>query len=191
METDSLNVQPVVFIGPIKTGKSTVGRLLAERLGCDFKSLDRWERTYTQAAGFNPRVATELRNREGILAAYDYRRGFFDEAVVGFLVRHTDGVLELGGGHPILADAKKQARVNQALGPIPNVVLLMPTRNVQQSIAILKSRRKPESSSPDFNEIFLADTRFFDLAKFVIYTEGKSAEQTCQEVIRAIGQGSK
>jgi len=42
---------------------------------------------------------------------------FDDAAVVGFLADYTDGVLELGGGHPIIPDRDKQERVNEAVRP--------------------------------------------------------------------------
>ena len=128
-------------------------------------------------------MAADLQTEQGDLAWYTYRRSFFDEVVVQFLSEHRHGVLELGGGHPILPDEEKQIRVNKALAPYRNVVLLMPKEDVQASITILKQRQKPEHLNPDLNELFLQDRRFLDMAKFVVYTQGKSANETCSEII--------
>jgi shikimate kinase len=186
MSTRFANGEPIVLIGPMKTGKTVVGRLLAHRLGCAFVSLDQLERHYAKVVGFDEHLASVIQSRQGDLAWYQYRRGFFDEVVVRFLAEHTHGVLELGGGHPILPDDEKQARVNQALAPFGNVVLLLPTSDIRESLAILKQRQKPEHLNPDLNELFLSDSRYFDLAKLVVYTQGKSADETCDEIIASL-----
>ncbi len=99
---------------------------------------------------------------------------------------HTSGVLELGGGHPILPDIEKQARVNEALALFRNVVLILPNANLQTSLGILKQRQKPEGLQPDLNELFLQDNRFLELAKFVVYTKDKSPSKVCQEIIETL-----
>jgi hypothetical protein len=152
-------------------------------LDCPFISLDRLERTYTAAVGFDETKAAELQRQQGDLAWYSYRRTFFDEAVVRFLAGHAEGVLELGGGHPIAPDETRQQRINQALAPYRHVILLLPSPDLGESLKILNQRQKPEHRHPDFNEIFLADHRFFQLAKQVIYTKNKTPDQVCDEII--------
>ena len=178
--------EPIILIGPMKAGKSTVGKLLAAQLDLPFVSLDRLEERYIEPAGFDSALAKQIQAEEGDLAWYTYRRAFFDTAVIRFLAEHEQGVLDLGGGHPILPDETKQARVNEALAPCRNVVLLLPTPDLQTSIQILKTRQKPKYLNPDLNEIFLADDRFLQMAKYVFYTEGKSAEDMCAEIIDAL-----
>ena len=178
--------EPIIMIGPMKAGKTTVGKLLAEQLDLPHISLDRFEKQYTEPVGYDDTLAQKLQAEEGDLAWYSYRRTFFDTAVTSFLAEHTKGVLDLGGGHPILPDAAKQARVNEALAPYRNVVLLLPTADLQESIQILKPRQRPEYLNPDLNEIFLADHRFVQMAKYVFYTEGKTPEETCIEIIQTL-----
>jgi hypothetical protein len=131
-----------------------------------------------------------IRAEQGIAAWYAYRRDFFDEAVVRFLAEHRHGVLELGGGHPILPDEQKQARVKEALASCRNVVLLLPVPDLVRSLAILKTRQKPEHLDPDLNEMFLQDRRYFELARFVVYTQGQSPEQTCQSILALASAGT-
>ena len=175
--------EPIILIGPMKAGKTTVGQLLAAWLHCSFSSLDRVERHYTEAFGFDAHLADTIQHTQGDWAWYSYRRQFFAEAVVQFLAEHASGVLELGGGHPILANEVHQARVDRALAPFQHVVLLLPTPDIEASLRILKGRQKPAHLNPDWNEAFLHDQRFFRLAKHVIYTEGQTPEATCHEIL--------
>ena len=178
---------PIVLIGPMKAGKSTVGKLLAERLDLPFVSLDDVERKYAQEAGRDPQVERDIWTERGVAAWYAYRREFFDEAVVRFLAEHSRGVLELGGGHAILPDERRQARVNEVLARCATVVLLLPKPDLQESLAILKTRQGPDRRDIDFNEMFLEDRRYFQMAKFVIHTDGLSPEETCARIL-AIGK---
>lgn len=77
--------EPIILIGPVFAGKSTVGKLLAEGWGRPFVSLDRLERGYVRSAGYDEEVAAAIREAEGLFAGYRYRRQFFDTAVTQFL----------------------------------------------------------------------------------------------------------
>ena len=175
--------EPIILIGPMKAGKSTVGKLLAAQLDWPFVSLDWVEEEYMKPVGYDEAVAVALEQSQDYSARYTYRRSFFDEAVIGFLADHSSSVLELGGGHPILPTEAKQRRVNQALAPYQYVVLLMPAADIETSLKILNARQKPENREPDLNKMFLADNRFFELAKLVVYTDGQSPEESCQEIL--------
>lgn len=124
----------IILIGPIRTGKTTVGQLLAASLSCPFTSLDEFEQAYTRPVGYDPAIAKDLLSTQGLLRYYAYRRSFFDEAVVRFLANHTEGVLELGGGHPIVPDPEKQARITAALHPYNRVILVLPTPDLHESV---------------------------------------------------------
>ena len=155
------NQEPIILIGPMKAGKTTVGTRLAAQLECSFASLDRLERYYAEALGFDALLADTIQAAQGDWAWYTYRRQFFAEAVVRFLADHASGVLELGGGHPILADEAQQTRVDRALAPFRHVVLLLPTPDIDASLGILKGRQKPTYRDDDWNEKFLQDDRYF------------------------------
>ena len=182
----SIYSDAVILIGPMKSGKTTVGKLLADRLDCTFTSLDLLEHDYAIEVGFDDDIASVLQAEQGGLARYMYRRQFFSDVVVHFLREHREGVLELGGGHPIAPDDAGQVKINQALQSFRNVVLLLPSADIQESLAILKQRQKPEYREPDLNELFLSGNCYFDLASIVIYSQGKSASETCDEILRAL-----
>jgi len=176
--------EPIILIGPLKAGKSTVGKLLAERLTLPFYSLDALEKRYTIPAGYDETVANGIRQQSGDWGWYSYRRRFFAEAVIQFLAEHPEGVLELGGGHPILPDAASQGRVNKALAPYKNIVLLLPHPDKDTTLRILNGRLRPEWRADDWNRYFLAGDQFQTLATLIIFTQNKTPAQTCAEIIK-------
>ena len=164
-----------------------MGKLLAAQLGCTFHSLDLKEARYAGEVGYKQRIADEIRQQQGVLAWYEYRRKHFDHVVIRFLQEQPAGVLELGGGHPILPAPDQQLRVNQALAPYTSVFLLIPHHDLARSRFILHERQRPDRRSPDLNELLLADRRFFELAKRVFYTQGSSPEETAEEILAVLG----
>jgi shikimate kinase len=186
MVVDLTTPNQIILIGPVGTGKTTIGMLLAEHLHASFTSLDTVEHPYMLAAGYDLVHANALRQSPAPFARYQYRRMFFDAAVIGFLSDHQHGVLELGAGHPIVPDREKQARIIQALHPYPRVVLLLPVPALREAVQRLRARRGVPDHDPDINDLFIADDTFYSLAKYSIYTEGKSPEESCTDVLTAL-----
>jgi adenylylsulfate kinase-like enzyme len=60
MSVDLSEPNQIILIGPCGAGKSTLGKMLAERLGSAFVSLDSVDGTYLRPAGFDPARAKEL-----------------------------------------------------------------------------------------------------------------------------------
>ena len=77
-------------------------------------------------------------------------------------------------------------RVKQALASYPNVFLVLPSRDLNESLQILRERdtQPPADLNFDFNRHFLKHHTYYDLAKFTVYTAGKTPEETCEEILR-------
>jgi shikimate kinase len=177
----------IIFIGPIGVGKSTISKMAAERLALPSFSLDE-EEHLAASVGYDVRHYVQIQKEKGLLVAYEYRRSFYDHLVPLFLASHERGVLDFGGGHPIVPDAKKQETIKKALAPYERIFLLMPTPNPEESIRILRSRNKIPDGGPDFNALYFqsGNRTFWDIAKHVLYTDGKTPEETCEEVLRLL-----
>jgi shikimate kinase len=173
----------LILIGPIAAGKTTVGRRLAAELGCAFHSLDERELEFTRPAGFDLEHMRELFRTGGIHAEYAYRRRFFDAAVAGLLATRPAGVVELGGGHPVVPEAAAQGRIEEALAPYSRVVLMMPCADREEARRVLRGRMGPEAAEADLNRYALADDTLERLARYTLFTEGRSPEETCREVL--------
>jgi len=179
-------MKPIILIGPIGVGKTTIGKLLAQKLSIPFFSLDEEEKQHTVPVGYDVTQYDFIKEQQGSLAAYEYARGFFDEAVVRFFAEHNNGVFDLGGGHPVVPDPKKQQRIKKVLEPYRNIFLLMPTQDVAESLDILRKRNEVAEGEDDFNVLYFKDKTFWDIAKFVMYTEGKTPKETCKEILEKL-----
>ena len=114
-------------------------------------------------------------------------------AVKRFLEDHARETcaMDFGAGHSIY-DGKLFESVNKTLASY-NVVLLMPSSNHQESVRHLADRnnrdRRKHRDHNRWNQLFIEHPSNHGLARFVVYTKGKSAEETCAEVINRIQAG--
>jgi shikimate kinase len=182
-----LLMKPIIFIGPIGAGKSTLSKMIAEELSLPSFSLDAEEHLAT-SVGYDVKRYEQMQEEQGLLDAYEYRRSFYDRLVPLFLASHDHGVLDLGGGHPIVPDRIKQETIKRVLEPYENIVLLMPTSNSAESIKILRKRNQLADDEPDLNELYFhnGNRTFWEIAKFPVYTEGKTPEQTHAEILKLL-----
>jgi shikimate kinase len=88
----------IVLIGPVRAGKSTLGKMLGEKLGIAQVSLDdvRWK--YYKEIGFDEDLAREIRQKEGFAAMMFYRGLFAAPAVERMLAEHHHCVFDFGAG---------------------------------------------------------------------------------------------
>ena len=69
-------VPRVLLLGPTRTGKSTVSRLLAQQLGMPSVSLDELRWDYYAEIGYDAALARQIRQQGGFLALVLYRQLF-------------------------------------------------------------------------------------------------------------------
>ena len=182
----------IILIGPIRSGKSTIGALLAERLRVPQVRMDRLRFGYYKEVGYEDAVRKRLEKEEGFVAVHGYWKPFEAHAVERLLVEHADCVIDFGGGHSVYEDANLFERVKRALAPFANVMLLLPSRNLDESVRVLRERTMAgngwdgRSRGFDFHVHFVKHHSNHDLAKTVVYTEGKTPEETRDEILRQI-----
>ena len=189
---------PIILIGPMATGKTTIGRVLAQKLGLEHHDLDekRWE--YHNEIGYDQSLAAKIASEEGFFAlARSYWKPFDLHAVERGLVDFADGVIGFGAGNSVYENEEFFKRAQLLLAPYPNVILLLPRPDIDESAAILKKRyieQEPdEETDPQELELidyFLRHPSNQRLAKYVVYTEGKSPEQTSDEIIQLLSKES-
>src|SRR5512141_136935 len=91
-------IDDIVLIGPVRAGKSTIGKLLAQRLGLPQVSLDAGRRRYYAECGYDEALAKEIRTRGGFLALFLYWQLFDAHAVERLLEEHRRCVIDFGAG---------------------------------------------------------------------------------------------
>ena len=182
----------IILVGPVRTGKSTVGKLLSEKLQLPQVSLDdlRWE--YYQEIGYDPDIAQKIRKTGGFVALVFYWKLFDAYAVERVLADHRDCVFDFGAGASMYESTEMFARVRKALAPYPNIIMLLPSPDVAKSIQILNERTRdlPGAFGQGLNwhEYFLGQEPYYRLAKHIVYTQGKTPAETCDEIIELVDE---
>lgn len=180
-------ISDIILIGPVRAGKSTIGKLLANVLQLPQISLDTVRWAYYKEIGYDEDLAREIRACGGFLALVMYWNLFAAHAVERVLSDYHNCVIDFGAG--IYETSESFARVQRALARYPNVVLLLPSPNKEESLRILRERDTdpPSDLNFDFNAHFLNHHSYYDLAKFTVYTGGKTPEKTRDEILRLTG----
>ncbi len=177
----------IILIGPQGCGKSTIGEMLALKLGLPQYSMDtlRWD--YYKEIGYDREKADKLLDEKGFYELYKYLKPFDAHAVERIFAEHSGCVIDFGAGHSVYEDDELFRRVEKAMLPYKNVVLLMPTPDKGESVKILNDKwGEDKSSGIDFHEHFVKHHSNYDLAKIIIYIKDKRPEQTCEEILEKI-----
>ncbi len=185
----------IIFIGPLGAGKTTVGKLLAEKLGLPFCSVDQVRPAYYQNVGYDQVLASQIAaSDQGIQGVLRYSKPFEARMVHEVLADHH-GVVDFGASNSVYEDKDLFARVENALAPYPHVVLLLPSPDLDESADILKRRltRMLTEAGKEFtdelfelNEYFVKHPSNHQLGKLVVYTKDKTPEEICNELVQKI-----
>jgi shikimate kinase len=180
-------ISDIILIGPIGAGKSTVGKLLADKLGLPQCSMDSLRFNYYKEIGYDENLAQQIREETGLVELYWYWKPFEAYAVERLLSEHSNCVIDFGAGHSVYEDDEMFARIQQVLAPYNNIVLMLPSPDLEDSLQILNKRRGTFVNNDfDLNKHFLEHHSNYELAKFIVYTKDKSPEETCNEIINSL-----
>jgi shikimate kinase len=164
-------VPVVVLVGPMGVGKSTVGRMLADRLGLAYRDTD------DDIVAEQDRTVAEIFVDEG----ESVFRGIEKDAVRRALAEH-DGVLALGGGAILDEDTR-------ALLAGPRVVYL--SMNVEEAVKRtgLNAARPLLAVNPrkQWRELMEARRHLYEeVATAVVPTDGRTPEEVTQATLDAL-----
>lgn len=121
----------ILLIGPRAAGKTTIGRLVADRLGVAFSDLDERVR-----AGFGGATVAEIWERDGEPAFRDA-----ETRELAASLADPPGVLALGGGTPMIAAARRLIDDARRAGRVHVVLLLADASTLAARIARDPGRR--------------------------------------------------
>lgn len=167
----------VIFIGPMGSGKSTIGRALAERIGANFRDTD---------------VLIEEQTGRQISQIFieDGEDSFrvIEKAVLRAELLSDGAVLALGGGAPISYDAQSALR---AIG-VPIVYLEISLATVAPRVGF--NRDRPLLlGNPRAQWQTLMDERrpiYEAIATHKVNVDGKSEDELVDEVLSVLGANS-
>ena len=168
----------IILIGPVGAGKSTVGKLLSSHVNMPQASLDDKRWSIYEEIGYDYKIADKIYQEEGFLGMYKYWKPFEAYSVKRVLEIYEEHVHDFGAGQSVYEDKNLFEEVSEILKPYSNVVLLLPSPNKEESLNILFERNKFTH-----NDLFINNPSNEKLAKIIVYTKGKTPEETCEEII--------
>jgi hypothetical protein len=180
----------IALIGPIGVGKSTVAKLLAERLSRPLCSVDDLRSRYFPEIGYDHDRAEDLLATEGVRAMTEYWKPFEAYEVERIVDDFPDSILDFGAGHSVFDDPDLFGRVQTALAKIPHVILLLPSSDLDSSERTLRERFPPEVADmpglPELNEYYIDHASNRTLATLVVYTDQKSPQAVVDEILASV-----
>lgn len=185
----------IILIGPMSTGKGTIAQLLAGKLGIPRYEMDELRHRFYGEMGYDEKLASKIVGDEGMMSLIRYWKPFEAYAVERALEEFENCVIDFGAGHSVYEDEEFFSRVENALKPIENVILILPSPDLDRSVEIVNERfsdllvREVGKVDPELlrlNEHFVRHPSNSMLAKKTVYTEGQTAEETTAEIIKWI-----
>lgn len=161
----------IVLVGPMGVGKSTVGALLAERLGTVYRDTD------ADIVAAQGREIAEIFVDEGEPHFRDLER-----AAVRTAIAEHEGILALGGG--AILDESTRA----LLAPLPVVYLSMDVEEAVKRTG-LNVARPLLAVNPRKQWRELMDARrhlYAEVARAVVATDDRTPEEVAQAVLDAL-----
>ncbi len=161
----------MILVGPMGVGKSTVGELVAERLGCAYRDTD------GDIVAEQGRTIADIFVDDGEPAFRAIEKQAVQRALVGY-----DGVLALGGGAILDADTRA------LLAGQPVVYLSMDVEEAVKRTG-LNTARPLLAVNPRRQWRELMDARrhlYTEVATAVVATDGRTPEEVAQAVLDAL-----
>ncbi|MBY0198232.1 shikimate kinase [Priestia megaterium] len=180
---------PIILIGPMCAGKTTVGEKVATKLNIPQYSMDDMRFSYYQEIGFSKETQQNIREKQGFQGLYAYWKPFEAYAVKRILEDYKHAVIDFGAGHSVYEDMGLFQQIEKILKPYQSLVLLLPSADREESIQILHQRLHQITDDKDvfeLNKHFVTHSSNYKLAKQTIYTKGKSADTIAEEIILSI-----
>ncbi|WP_343245078.1 shikimate kinase [Streptomyces sp. SID14478] len=161
----------VVLVGPMGVGKSTVGGMLAERLGCAYRDTD------DDIVAAQGRAIAEIFVDEG----EETFRALEKAAVAAALADHA-GVLALGGGAVLDADTRALLAGHRVVYLSMDVeeAAKRTGLNVARPLLAVNPRKQ-------WRELMEARRHLYtDVAGVVVATDGRTPDEVAQAVLDAL-----
>ncbi|MFD5116043.1 shikimate kinase [Streptomyces sp. NPDC058220] len=168
---DATRAPLIVLIGPMGVGKSTVGELLAERLGTGFRDSD------ADIVSAQAMSVSDIFVNEG-----EPRFRELEREAVRLAVAEHPGVLSLGGGAILDADTR------ELLTGLPVVYLSMEVGEAIKRVG-LNTARPLLAVNPRQQWKLLMEARrhhYTDVARVVVATDDRTPEEVAEAVLDAL-----
>lgn len=179
----SSTTRSIIFIGPYRVGKTTIAKMLSKEIGLPYYSLDEefWD-LLNGMEGVEQAKIDEL----STLSLIDPQREEFNAfAVTAFLGKYKNGIFDFGSIHSVYTNERHFFKVREAIRAHHFVVLVLPTESTDESLRYLieRSWKTRGTKEEALHKHCLSEISSYQLATITIYTNGRTPEQTCEELL--------
>lgn len=166
----------IVLVGFMGAGKTTVGRMLADRLGLPFVDSD---------LVIEARAGRQIRE----IFADDGEPAFRQlehDVIAGLLTGNEDIVLALGGG----ATVHEGTRRSLAASDVPVIYLKVSYAEAMNRVGLDGGR--PMLARPDVAQLYAErGPRYAQAATYTVDVDGKPPEDIALEILAGLARGSR
>lgn len=179
-------ILPIILIGPMATGKSTVADELSKLLGIPRIPMDRVRWYYYLKSGFSLSVESTFSTFTEKMA---YWKPYEVTAVKKITAEFSDSIIDFGAGHSYFPNESHFRTVQEHLANIKNIFLLLPSEDKTESLKICNEKLK-DREGREFDEHQINANRWFIehpsnylLSKQIIYTMNQTPNETARQII--------
>ena len=169
--------ESIILIGPSGAGKSTVAEELTKIIHLPRLCLDSISNN-DRRSGFK----RFFRNAD------EYNAFLIKTQIERAEKFGLPGVVDFGAGHSVYDDKEIFGDVKKRLSKFKNIVLLLPTEDLEKSLKILASRSTGDYST---NRKFITSSCNRELATIIVYENGKKPSEIATEIVRIIDSRNK
>ena len=172
MEKSKLYTDSIILIGPSGAGKSTVAEELRKITYLPRLSLDR--------------IANADR-RNGVMRNFnspdEYNLSLLQKVLDAAVKEGVPGIVDFGAGHSVYKSKEIFEKVKKLLSNFDNVVLLLPSENIEESIDIMAKRSTGDYST---NREFILSPCNKELATMTVYGNNRTPEEIAKDILDRI-----
>jgi shikimate kinase len=204
MKKENLEIRnEIILIGPMGVGKTTLALYISEQLGILNYPIDRIKWYYRFKNGYDLAKGTKILNQSGFQDLAKYFESYFGNRELAIILdEFRGGIFDFGASHSHYENNQDLLDAIRILKPFSNVVLLLPTADFETNWKILNDRiakryedteckREVLSSYQEQNKVYLLSSSYPALAKYTVFTEGKTIEQVAEEILKKTNYLSK
>lgn len=164
----------ILLVGPMGTGKTTISKAISQYNNMPLISFD------------DTKSFLELRSqRENFGKDFKRYEFFLSTSILTSLTEPS--VIDFGGGHSVYENPLMFYEFKKLLSRFKNVILILPSQNMEESLKILSERLKERNpmtyeKNIQTNEHFVKSACNYELAKNILYTKDKDIISIINEI---------
>lgn len=172
LEKSKLYTDSIILIGPSGAGKSTVAEELRKI-------------TYMPRLCLDRIANADRRNgvRKNFNSSDEYNLSLLQKVLDAAEKEGMPGIVDFGAGHSVYRSKEIFGKAKKLLSNFDNVVLLLPSEDIEESIKIMAERSTGDYST---NREFLLSPCNKELATMTVYGNNRIPEEIAKDILDRI-----